>query len=224
MKTEDLKNIALALAALAAGVWAPWQFFSEQRPQKANLEYQKTLADHRQLTALNLTMEISPLSSWVTGRRLLEIRIKISNNGSKDEILFMSDNSLRIARVDLDNNQRLTYHNIRRIGCYGISEEGQNPELVQSVVVFAGQDKDVDFVCYVEKTGVYYAEFVAIPSEKRKDQRSDIGSPERNQVISISDFFRLNRLVPENVAEQQNGVQHPIIAPDFGLSEQPSIE
>ena len=121
--------------------------------------------------------------------------------GNIDTSLSINEESLRVAKVSLNNGKIIDYNNILMTGEKWIpsSSLGDNVFSFDKITYLAGQRKSRLHLVEVEDAGLYQIDFVAEPGQEVQDIRENIKTlgrikGEKNifHSVSVSEYIYVN--------------------------------
>ena len=197
MNTENLKNIAEAIQALAVtaailtgGVWSLFTFRALQSRRRAQLELDENESRIRGMAVVNLSLEVEPLKSPAPNNHLLRISATIHNCGSRNTVISFDGYPLLVEELVLNGpfpcvvwNYRcdhLTFH-------HPIDEQTGHlvPGTTDVATLRSGMSLTFEFLLGVSRLGVYRAVFttrIISPDELKVAKEAGMRLPSHNGV------------------------------------------
>lgn len=179
LKSEVFANICAGLQAVVVsagviigGYWAYYKFESLEEEKKAEsvlkreqLEFELLYAKLKGNTSLDISLEVENIISQTEQDKTkfgLIITVSAQNNGSRDAILRLKEDSLTVSKIKTDDSSVFSpiIYNAKLLH-FKKSENGTDSILTTEKYLQAGSLKRMSFYLEVTSPGLYQAHFKA---------------------------------------------------------------
>ena len=184
-KTEAIKNIVLSIAVVIVGVWSLFQFNAKLEAEKASAELNRIQNENLQRPLVSVELEKRIVVSTIKGGGwLIEILATLENKGNTDTILYLSDDSIRMAKVSFEHGKIAKYDEMVSTTHFSLPLSNQGQKLISTgtITMLAKQKKKIRFPFRVLKPGLYLVNFAATPGKEIENARNRVGAVVGNLV------------------------------------------